>query len=53
MKDAIFEIIVNILGFILACIIALPLLILKFGMWAIALYVVYRIGVYLFSGVTV
>ena len=39
-------IIVGLLG---SCLIALPLLILKYGVIALALYAVYRIGLYLFA----
>ena len=41
-----------IIGLLGSCLIALPLLILKYGVLALALYIVYRIGVYLLSGVT-
>ncbi len=36
-------------GLIGSCLIALPLLILKYGVIALALYAVYRIGMYFFG----
>lgn len=42
-----FAVIVGLLG---SCLIALPLLILKYGVIAIAIYAVYRIGMYFFGG---
>jgi hypothetical protein len=47
--DGLVAFITLVLGLLLAFVMALPLLILKYGTIALAIYVVYRIGLYLFG----